>query len=372
MPNDDLGQQEKSVLDLIATNPFASQQEIATALGLARSTVAAHITQLIQKGYLVGRGYVLPVPERIVCFGGATVDHSYRAPAPLVLATSNPVEGSRGFGGVARNVAENLARLGKNTVLVSIIGDDANGRAVLAHLRNLGIDTTQIIINGEHPTAEYAAVIGPDGDLFLGIAEMDIFSRLTPGHLDRVWPQLASASWVFADCNLSAEVLAALCTRKADGRFRLAVDGVSTIKVMRLPQDLSSIDVLFMNKDEACAYLTTDVTAEGAATLLLERGARQVVITEGAKGAIVGGPGHTERVLAVPARFVDATGAGDAMIAGTLSDLLADVPLREAVGTGALVSALTTEHRSSVHPDLSQRFLAAAREQRGIRKAKTS
>ncbi|MBP0651261.1 winged helix-turn-helix transcriptional regulator, partial [Mycobacterium tuberculosis] len=54
---DDLGDQERAVLDAVTANPFAGQQEIATSLGLARSTVAAHIVQLVQKGYILGRGY---------------------------------------------------------------------------------------------------------------------------------------------------------------------------------------------------------------------------------------------------------------------------------------------------------------------------
>src|SRR4051794_18237045 len=94
-PPDDLGQQERAVLDAIAANPFVGQQDIATSLGLARSTVAAHIVSLVQKGHILGRGYVLPEARRIVCIGGATVDRKYRAGSRLVPGTSNPVEGGR-------------------------------------------------------------------------------------------------------------------------------------------------------------------------------------------------------------------------------------------------------------------------------------
>ncbi|TIT26103.1 MAG: winged helix-turn-helix transcriptional regulator, partial [Mesorhizobium sp.] len=76
---DDLGAQEQAVLDLIAANPFAGQQDIATALGIARSTVAAHIVQLVNKGYILGRGYVLPASKRMICIGGAVLDRKYHA-----------------------------------------------------------------------------------------------------------------------------------------------------------------------------------------------------------------------------------------------------------------------------------------------------
>ncbi len=131
MASNELGQQERAVLDAIVANPFAGQQEIAVALGLARSTVAAHIVSLIQKGQILGRGYVLPKPKRVVCVGGATLDRKYCAPEPIVPHTSNPVAGYRAFGGVARNVAENLACLTADVSLVSMVGDDEAGHALL-------------------------------------------------------------------------------------------------------------------------------------------------------------------------------------------------------------------------------------------------
>ncbi|MBP0575114.1 hypothetical protein J8J27_30825, partial [Mycobacterium tuberculosis] len=85
-------------------------------------------------------------------------------------------------------------------------------------------------------------------------------------------------SWVFADCNLSAEVLAALTARKDGTRFRLAVTGVMSTKVVRLPDDLSAIDLLFLTLEEAQA-LAGDADAAPAAILaaLRARGARDLV-----------------------------------------------------------------------------------------------
>lgn len=98
----DLSAQERAVLETIVANPFVGQQQIADALKLARSTVAAHIVQLTQKGFVLGRGYYLPENKRIVCIGGAVFDRKYHAHAPLISETSNPVSGYRSHGGVAR------------------------------------------------------------------------------------------------------------------------------------------------------------------------------------------------------------------------------------------------------------------------------
>ncbi|MEA1651125.1 carbohydrate kinase [Nitrospirillum sp. BR 11164] len=358
-----LSDQERAVLAAIEANPFVSQQDMADTLGLARSTVAAHVVSLTQKGRLLGRGYILPAGRRVVCLGGAVLDRKYQALAPLVPATSNPVTGVRSPGGVARNVAENLARLAVPTALITLVGEDEAGREILNHLRTIGVDVSQAATTAEATTAEYAAILGPDGDLAVAAADMRIFDLFTPALLDRAWPHLAAASWVFADCNLPAETVAALVARRRGARFRLAIDAVSIPKLARLPPDLAAIDLLFMNLEEANALLGTRHAglegAQAAAQGLRARGAAGAVVTLGAQGTAIAGDDTAATFAAIPAQPVDTTGAGDAMIAGTLHRLVAGDGLLAAARTGALVGALTTESKASVHPGLSPQLLAA-------------
>jgi pseudouridine kinase len=363
---DDLGVQERAILALIAANPFAGEQEIASALGIARSTVTAHIVQLTNQGYVPGRGHALPAANRVACIGGAVLDRKYHATKQLVFGTSNPVDGHRTFGGVARNVADNLVRLGLDVGFVSIVGDDETGRSLVRHLRDLGADVSQVITTAERPTAEYAAILDPENNLVLGVADMAIFDLLAPSYLDRLWPHLATATWVFIDCNLPAATIEALISRKPGAQFKLAVDAVSSPKAARLPRDLTGIDLLFCNHEEANAILGTggpehDLKLEDAAAALHAAGAHQVIVTMGAGGFAIAGESGVAAMRPVPARPVDVTGAGDAMIAGTLYKLLSGEPVHLAARTGALLASLTTESESSVHPELSPRFLSAAR-----------
>lgn len=361
---DDLGSQEKAVLALIEGNAFVGQQQIAESLGLARSTVAVHIASLIRKGYILGRGYMLPAGGRAVCIGGAVIDRKYSARAVIVPATSNPVDGFRSLGGVARNVAENLARLGTETSFISLIGNDEPGREILSEMRRLGIDVSQVVVTDAAPTAEYVALLGPDQDLYVAAANMRIFDLFTAEIVDRAWPHLAAARWVFADCNLSADALAHLIERKRMARFRLAIDAVSIPKVMRLPQDLTGVDLLFLNLDEANALLEARYPgniqgALDAASAVRARGVAEVVVTLGANGCVFAGPTEAGHCAATAATPVDTTGAGDAMIAATLNRLIAGDPLSTAARAGMLLAALTTETVATVHPALSPDFLDA-------------
>ncbi len=299
--------------------------------------------------------------KRIVCLGGATLDRRYYAASPLIPGTSNPVESRRAFGGVARNVAENLARLGVAVGLVTILGDDEAGAALLRHLRALGVDVSGAVTTPEKPTAEYVAVIGPKGELVLGLADMDIFAHLTTAHLERASPQLACASFAFADCNLPAELLADLVRRRQSADFKLALDAVSAPKARRLPRSLEGIDLLFLNKDEADAYLESQASTPVEAALALRaRGACAVVLTLGRSGAVIASEQGLAHSPALEAEAIDVTGAGDAMIAGTLYALQSGEPLGRAVRMGTLLAAITTENGASVHPELTQAFLAAA------------
>ncbi len=121
--------------------------------------------------------------------------------------------------------------------------------------------------------------------------------------------------------------MAALIERRGDARFRLAIDAVSTHKAMRLPNDLKGVDLLFMNIDEANAVLNRQgseslADAADAAIALRERGVAEAIVTMGARGMAVASATGTQTFAAIPAKPVDMTGAGDAMIAGTLSGLL--------------------------------------------------
>jgi pseudouridine kinase len=298
--------------------------------------------------------------KRILCLGGAALDRRYYAIGPLIGGTSNPVTSRRAFGGVARNVAENLARLGADVGLISILGEDEAGESLLRDLGRLGIDVSQMVRTDRRATAEYAAVIGAAGELAIGLADMAIMELLTVGHLERVSPRLAAASIVFADCNLGADVLAALAERSVEAEFELAVDAVSVAKARRLPRRLDGIDLLFLNRDEADAYLgDTAPSPAASATALRTCGAGAVILTLGEDGAILAAADGLTRVEAVAARLVDVTGAGDAMIAGTLHARVRGEPLGDAVRVGALLAAITVEHAASVHPELSQSLLAA-------------
>lgn len=295
------------------------------------------------------------------------VDRSYRIGGPVALGSSNPATGATSFGGVARNVAENLSRLGTRAALVSVVGDDVPGRALLADLDRLGVDRWAVRPLAGQTTATSAAVRGPDGELVVGASDLRAFDEITPDRVAEPLSRLDPGTWVFADATLPSATHTRLATARRTRGFRLAVDTVSASKAPRLPADLGAIDVLFTNVEEARALLAdrgrgvTSDSPEEVVPALLATGVRAVVLTLGPAGQVVGQGDLLVTTPVVPAAVVDTNGVGDALVGATLADLVRGLPLVDAVRSGAAAAALTTETASSVNPALSPALVAARR-----------
>ena len=288
----------------------------------------------------------------MLCAGGAVVDLKIRFTAPSVVGTSNPGTASTSLGGVARNVAENLSVLGISVGLLSAIGDDAPGSVLLAELRSRGIGTDHVAVLRGQATAQYVALLEPDGELTMGAAAMAVLDLITVQHLIAAWP---SEGWVFCDGNLSSAVLSEALSRGRSYGTSVAFDAVSTHKVVRLPRDLTGLALLSCNRDEARAWLahhgrTVPGDDPALASALLAAGAGAVLLTRGAHGLVVAGPDLLTELPAVPASPVDVTGAGDALIGGTLAALIQGADLVSAAKAGAERAARTVESELSVLP----------------------
>lgn len=312
----------------------------------------------------------------VVCVGGAVVDLLLRLQATAVLGSSNPADGLSTAGGVARNVAENLVRLGASVALVARVGRDGAGDQLVAGLGALGIDTSGVVPTDGPGTAHYIAVLDPDGELVLGVADMAVLERLTGAEVRAAWPRPGGPDdppgWVFTDCNPDPSVVAAVVELARSSGVPLAVDAVSTAKVRRLPVRLDGVTVWFGNRDEALAYLepredrpvaagppsgSDRDLAEG----LLRAGAASVVLTRGVLPVLVADADGCREVAVPAADVVDVTGAGDALVAATLAALAAGRVLDDAVADGVAAAALTLASAASVRADLSPQLIANRR-----------
>jgi pseudouridine kinase len=347
---------EQRLLAAITAHPYASQKELGEQLGVARATVANYIERLQAKGFILGRAYIVAQQQSILCIGGAVMDRVLKLKESGILETSNPAIAEETRGGVARNVAENLARLGEATKLLSILGDDGAADALISATAESGVDLSHMVRSANGTTGTYTAIMQPNGSLYLGVADMDIFNQMDAQFVQSHIGLVSGAALVFADTNLPADGLAKLITHCRDQQIQLAIDSVSIPKFKRLPQDLSGVSYLFCNKDEAAAT-TGEHEPQAILDALLARGAAHAIMTDGANGVYLAAqndqPNNMQHLAVPAAEIVDVSGAGDAFVAGTLHGLNQQRPLSQAAqfGIGAAQHTLKSTLRNS--PDLS-------------------
>ncbi len=297
-------------------------------------------------------------PSTVACFGAAHIDRLARAEHPVVLGTSNPVTISTALGGVARNVAESLARLGLSVALASRVGTDIDGDRVVNGMTELGVDMTATSRSPSYATAGYTALVEPDGEMAVAMADMAIYDEMTPDSVSDALASLRGQSLWFADCNLPPGSLEFLRQMKLPETI-LTVDAVSVAKAERLEHDLSGIDLVFCNRDEAAILAGRAGADTEMAEAIRRRGAGAVIVSLGADGALIADTGGCRSLMSVATTVRDVTGAGDALVAGTLFGLSENRPLAECAGIGIAAAAIALESDQPVSEALSPDALLA-------------
>ena len=105
-------QRERQLLNWIEENPLISQQELADKAGITRSSVAVHISNLMKKGYITGKGYIVHTAPYVTVVGGVNMDIGGWPGEVLVMQDSNPGVVRMSLGGVGRNIAHNMSPAG--------------------------------------------------------------------------------------------------------------------------------------------------------------------------------------------------------------------------------------------------------------------
>lgn len=261
-------QRERQILQWIEADPMISQEALAERAGITRSSVAVHISNLMKKGYIAGKGYVLRSGTYAAVVGGVNVDIGGQSYAPLVARDSNPGRVRISLGGVGRNIAHNMSLLGVDVRLLTAFGDDLHAQRVAASCGELGIDISHALQVPGGTTSTYLFLNDVDGDMALGLSDMDICERITPAYLASNLSLLNNAQVIVADTNIPAESLQYLVTHCTPPVF---VDPVSTAKARKVQPVLGRVHTLKPNRIEAELLSGVQITDEASLRLAASR-----------------------------------------------------------------------------------------------------
>ena len=318
---------------------------------------------------------------RVVVLGGAVVDILARPEEgqELLLGTSNPGVCTESDGGVGRNIAETLGRLGSHPLMYSAVGNDSRGRTLKSQLQDdCGVvDGVEMV---EHAnTATYLAVLDGAGEMHTAIADMAVLSQIHPPPFDK----LRDAEILVMDANPPVIVLKEAALMAVDCDVKVMLDPTSVPKARGVANDkelLSSISYVFPNLDELVAMvevLIGSVEAIHSSMLLVDKlktirtlapillsemhpVEAHVIVTIGHDGVFLASKTNRDKISFhhFPSKenveVLNATGAGDSLCGAFAYSILQGKTVADSIhfGIDAAVMSLQCSDRA-ISPNLS-------------------
>lgn len=344
-------QREEQILEWIRENPMISQQELADKAGITRSSVGVHIANLMKKGLIKGRGYVMAEESYICVIGAVNVDISGTPDADYVAGDSNPGHVRITLGGVGRNIAENLSRLGHRIMMITVLGEDANAQLVRQGCRDVGIDLSCSLTVEAGRTSTYLCLNDEQGEIVGAVSDMAIYNALTPEYLQTRLEVINRAALVVVDANLTEE---ALCFIGQNVTVPVFADPVSTPKCRHLNGVLNAAAGIKPNRPEASLMtgveIRTDDDLAAAAAVFHEKGVQNVFISLGGRGVYYDN-GEEKGILPIfGGEIINTNGCGDAFLAAAADGYLMGLSVQDIARRGLAASALCAQSESAVSP----------------------
>ena len=282
----------------------------------------------------------------VICIGMALLDSIIRGFDPNPVSASGYVgeSGTLSPGGEAVNEAVAAAKLGLKTAILCALGRDPAAEIVLGELDRNGVDTGRVVRSDATPVT--TMFVSPDGSRK---------SVTNQAHRFNFHPESNPALFTDAKAVILGSLFRApfddpavirkvVRAAKASGQLVVADTKLPNFRFLALEDirdALPDIDYITPNEDEA-RYFTGKEEPEDMADVFLGYGVRNVIIKLGGRGCLLKSRETAIRLPALPVRAVDATGAGDNLVAGFVSEFLRGAPAEEALRFANACGALCT------------------------------
>ena len=330
-----------------------------------------------QSGALFQQSVQLPQRgSSVVCIGASVIDIIAKScgDEEMIIGTSNPGQVFKSDGGVGRNIAEALARLGDKPLFYTSIGNDDGGEGVLSRLHSLGVVTNRDSVHfADGVSSSYVALLDNKSDLIGGIADMVANQSIPAPSVEA----LSDVDFVLIDSNAPRQVMIDAATNAVNAGALVCFEPTSVPKAKQICENdefIRHVSYVFPNEDELFAM--SNVTAsepsigdddiKHAASSLLGRmklDSAHVVLTMGPKGVLlaskVGSPesNNIEFTLFPADPITDiksSNGAGDTLCAAFIHALLNGANEKQAVSYGMRAAILSLQcAESAISPQIS-------------------
>ena len=255
----------------------------------------------------------------VFCIGAAFIDELFHTRDAILKATTNEASVSKTPGGVARNIAHQLASLEVDVELMTVFGNDGDGDWLKSQCRQAGIRIgTSLTIDG--PSGRYSGILNPDGSLFTAFLTHSPVEHITPDYLEKHQQELSTAGFILSCANVLPSSLTWLLAFSKLHGIPFLIEPVSVPPARRIAEmELDGLWMITPNEDELPVLgKEKGTTTQEQVNALLDRGVQHVWLHQGAKGSTIYSRDAMVSLHACPIEVVDCTGAGDASVAGFL------------------------------------------------------
>jgi len=267
---------------------------------------------------------------------------------------SNPGKVRMAFGGVSRNIAENMARIGLNTKFISILGDDEKGRAMLDHSELIGYDMKDSLILKGGRTPSYLAILDQFGEMVSAVADMESISAMNTNFIDSKSHLIEDAQYTFLDADDPKNLEYLL--KKFASKTRFILDPVSSEKASKIKHLIGYFHTIKPNKNEAEILagfcINTDEDLKKAGKYFLSLGVKKIFISLDADGVYYTDGISSGKVKACGVTIKNVTGAGDSFVAGLGFGYMNNMKIEDIVKFSMVMSIITISYEGTIHPDI--------------------
>ena len=290
--------------------------------------------------------------ESLLIIGGSNIDYIATSKDKIQNGVSNIGTISISFGGVARNICENLVRLGAEIDFITAIGNDLYGENIKNNLVNLGVNV--IFPKVDLPTSSYLAINDNNHDLALSICDNRIIDELNSTFLSKYYDFILEHEYIILDANLNEDALKYIFSNFSDKK--IIVDAISPAKVLKFKNYLDKIYLLKCNKFEAKALIQDYKNEEELISKILNLGVKNIVVSFGASDIYYGnksGIGFVKNDLVKD--FVNTSGCGDALTSGIIDQYIrSNKSLKDSIIFGNKLSKVTLMTSSATSIEISK------------------
>ncbi len=289
---------------------------------------------------------------KTLIIGAQNIDIFAQTTEEYLLHDSNLAKIHIAFGGVGRNIVENVKRMDNEVAFLSIFGDDDFSKSAKNSLINLGVELTGSRFLKKASNSVYLGVMDQDNDLYLGLNDMDIVKALNPEYLKTKADYINSFSLLVIDNNLSKAAIEYLLTTYQNKT--IIMDAVSAKKVSKLKGLLPFIDLLKVNLLEL-EELSKAKNLEEQLKELHNQGIKKLLVTNQAKVIILSSKEKVIKTTPISCKtIVNASGAGDAFISGFIHGLIHHLNDEECLTYAKKVAYLTLLSNNSTNNKLTK------------------